>query len=235
MLLTLALSILKKDFIRNCCIIKMIESSQYYDIDILHDSVFIRLKDQDNYILLSANNEEDGIRLLSKNVTKQDRFFFTIDWWPCMTVDRRVLYHSDCVQLYLPDSVEIAADEEGVIVLTDDMSSYIHKRYDHKDHVSEAYIKERIRAGCAFGIIDSGVLAGWVMTHEEGTMGVLTVLPEFRRKGYAQKLNSMLVKRLREEGSPCLVHILKENKPSLALANKSGMIYSCDVHWVGLE
>lgn len=234
-LMAQAKCILKKNYIRNYCILEMLKTSENLDIDILNESIFIRLKNQENFVMLSASSCADGEVLLKRNLRTEDKAFYTIDEWPSLTEGKKMKYHSDCVQLYLPESVTHKGDKEGIITLTEDMASYIHERYDHKHVISLDYIRERINVGTAYGIMDNDVLAGWVMTHEEGTMGVLTVLPEFRRKGYAQKLNAALVKNLRAQGKPCLVHIIKGNIPSLTLSKKNGMVYSCDVHWIVLE
>ncbi len=234
-LITQAKRLLEKDFIRNYCIMEMMKDAKKVDIDLINESVFIRLKDGQSFVMLSATNRQEGEALLKRNVREDDRAFYTVDSWPILFEGKKLHYRSECVQLYLPESVPVTDDEEGVIPLTEDMAPYIHERYNMKHILSEDYIRERIKTGPGYGIKDQGVLAGWVMTHEEGTMGLLTVLPEYRRKGYAQKINEALVRSLRAQGKPCLVHIVKGNTASLALSEKSGMVYSCDVEWVMLD
>ncbi len=234
-LLVKAQDLLGKSFIRNYCILEMMKTAADIDVDMLNESVFIRLRNQESFVMLSASDRGEGEMLLKRNIKGEDKAFYTVGEWPILTEGKNVKYHSQCVQLYLPESVPVTEDEEGVISLTEEMAPYIHERYDHNHVISEEYIRERIRTGPAYGIMDQGILAGWVMTHEEGTMGVLTVLPEYRRKGYAQKLNAALVRNLRALGKPCLVHIIKGNTASLALSEKSGMVYSCDVDWIVLE
>lgn len=233
-LLIQAQKLLEKDLIRNYCVLEMMKGAQDIDIDILNESAFIRLNNQESFVMLSASTREDGENLIKRNLKSNDKAFYTIGEWPILTEGKDVNYLSQCVQLYLPESVPVTEDDEGIIPLTEEMAPYIHERYDHKHILSQDYIRDRIRSGPAFGIMDQGILAGWVMTHEEGTMGVLTVLPEYRRKGYAQKLNAALVRNLRELGKPCLVHIIKGNAASLSLSKKSGMVYSCDVNWIML-
>lgn len=227
-----AVKLLERDYTRNYCILEMMKASENPDIDILNESVFIRPKDQGSFVMLSAPDRKDGEALLGRNLTRDDKAFYTIGSWPFLTGAKRARFHSECVQLYMPASVPAAEDEEGITALSEDMAPYIHGHYDHKDVVTEEYIRERIRKGPALGVMDHGVLAGWVMTHEEGTMGVLTVLPQYRRRGYASKLTSALIRRLRTLGKPCIAHIIKGNVPSLTMSKKLGMVYSCDVDWI---
>lgn len=54
------------------------------------------------------------------------------------------------------------------------------------------YIRGRVNAGEMFGAYSQGELAGFIGIHEEGSMGMLEVLPSFRRQG----VGSLLVARL---------------------------------------
>lgn len=234
-LLSRAEEILKKDILRNYCVLEMMKGAQCYDVDILNESVFIRRMDGGLTVMLSAPSKEDGEALIQRNVRDDDGFFYTVGSWPKLVQGRKVKVHNQCDQLYLPVTVEIQDDEEGIIPLTADMAPYIHENYEYKHIMSVDYIRERILKGHAFGVMDNGILAGWAMTHEEGTMGILTVLPSFRRKGYAKKVTAALVKSLRAQGNPCIVHIVKGNTPSLTLSYKNGMVYDCDVEWIILD
>lgn len=149
--------------------------------------------------------------------------------------EKEIRQFSDCVQLFLPEDAVVEADMSGVVPLEPEMASFIHDHYEYSHIISKKYIKDRIKAGPAFGIMENGKPVGWVMTHEEGTMGILQVLPEYRRRGLAFKLDCALVNSLRKMGKPCISHIVKGNTASLSVSEKMGFKYSCDVQWIILE
>ncbi|MCX7774149.1 MAG: hypothetical protein N2376_13665, partial [Clostridia bacterium] len=99
-----AITILNRDYIRNYCILELIRisKSQQIDADIENDAVFIRLNDNGSFVMLSAPEKRDGELLLKRNLTSDDKYFYTIDEWPAITEGKKLKYSSNCVQLYLP-------------------------------------------------------------------------------------------------------------------------------------
>ena len=64
---------------------------------------------------------------------------------------------------------------------------------------------------------------GIIGCHLEGSMGLLVVLPEYRRKGYALQMESFLISTLQERGCYCFGQVVKGNHASEALQVKAGM------------
>ena len=141
---------------------------------------------------------------------------------------------SGCLQLYLPESVRVAADPTGIVDLAPGHAAYVHQHYGARAETSEEYLRERIERAPAVGVMVDGVLAGFVMTHEEMTMGVMEVLPEFRRRGLATRLNANLVTRMRERNLPCIIEIIANNHASLKLAAAAGFLPLQKAHWIHL-
>ena len=63
------------------------------------------------------------------------------------------------------------------------------------------YVEDRLKAGVIFGAFVDGRLAGFVGEHHEGSMGMLEVVPEFRRRGIAQALEAALIRLHRTKKS----------------------------------
>lgn len=94
------------------------------------------------------------------------------------------------------------------------------------------YIRERIEEGM-IGAWYQGELAGFMGTHEDGTMGLLEVLPQFRRLGIAKALESEMIRRLRAQGRRTYGNIFKDNALSLEVHLKMGTLLSEDpVYWL---
>ena len=73
---------------------------------------------------------------------------------------------------------------------------------------------------------EGGTLAGFMGEHLEGSMGLLYVFPELRRKGYATELEKTMIARTLREGHIPFAQIEKNNSASLALQRKLGLVIS---------
>lgn len=97
----------------------------------------------------------------------------------------------------------------------------------------EGYIRERLAAGAVFGAFCGNDLAGFIGMHSEGSMGMLEVLPQFRRKGIATALESFLVNRLLSQGRVPYGQVVIGNTASLNLQKKLGFTVSeKTVSWI---
>jgi tRNA (guanine37-N1)-methyltransferase len=84
------------------------------------------------------------------------------------------------------------------------------------------YVKERLIAGM-LGIYVNGELAGFIGTHPEGSIGLLEVLPSFRRRGLAFQLETAMMRRQQSLERVPYAHIKLGNEASIALHKKLGM------------
>lgn len=74
-----------------------------------------------------------------------------------------------------------------------------------------------------------GKLVGFAGLHSEGSMGLLTVLPDYRRRGFAQQIYSALINSQLEKGRIPYAQIYTDNINSLNLQKKLGFTLSSDV------
>ena len=71
-----------------------------------------------------------------------------------------------------------------------------------------------------------GQLVGFIGEHLEGSMGLLYVFPEFRRRGFAVDLQKHFIARTMENGFIPFGQVEKNNQASLNLQKKIGMTIS---------
>ena len=90
-------------------------------------------------------------------------------------------------------------------------------------HDSADYLRERSRAGELWGIYEEGKLAGFMGLHEEGSMGILAILPEFRRRGLASVLESWVIGQQLKQGQVPYGHVIEGNDASTALQESLGL------------
>ena len=97
----------------------------------------------------------------------------------------------------------------------------------------EAYLRSRIECGELFGGFMGEELVGFAGRHVEGSVGLLEVLPPYRRQGFATVLEGYLINRELAQGHIPYGQVLVENTPSLALQRSLGMTISDEkLYWV---
>ena len=88
------------------------------------------------------------------------------------------------------------------------------------------YLCSLLDRGQLFGGFQNGTLAGFVGRHAEGSIGLLEILPQYRRQGFATALERYMIDL---ELSLCHIpfgQVLTDNAPSLALQRSLGMTIS---------
>lgn len=109
--------------------------------------------------------------------------------------------------------------------------SFVQAHYSLMD--DPEYIGLRLGSGDFLGAFVGGSLAGFIGTHDEGSMGMLEVLPEYRRRGIAAQLETELANRLLARGRVPFAQIEARNAASLALHRKLGFDLSEEkVYWL---
>ena len=81
-----------------------------------------------------------------------------------------------------------------------------------------------------------GELAAWCLVHgDDGSLGPLYTKDKFRKRGLAELVSTVLIKKLVAKNVIPYVHIVEENTPSLGLAAKfAGMEFTHDCLWFGV-
>lgn len=109
---------------------------------------------------------------------------------------------------------------------------FVLENYHHPGSVEE-HIRGRIAEGM-LGAEIGGQLAGFIGVHEEGAMGLLEVLPAFRRRGLAEALEAALIRRQLDRGCLPYAQVRTGNAASEALQRKLGLTLDSRVlYWVG--
>lgn len=113
--------------------------------------------------------------------------------------------------------------------------SFVHQTYGFikNDPNGIEYAKERIDATMYGGFIN-GKCIGFIGTHPEGTMGLLEILPEYRKHGYGLALEQYLANEFIKQNRYPFCHILETNSASIKLQEQLGMWLSDNrrVYWM---
>lgn len=116
-------------------------------------------------------------------------------------------------------------------LLTPEWAPYVYQHYSHA-FGGVAYMEGAIRRGM-LGAFVGQTLAGFVGFHSEGTIGMLEVLPAYRRRGLGEVLLRGAVRLALERGQYAFGQVFIDNAPSLALQQKVGMSVSDEIlYWL---
>lgn len=108
--------------------------------------------------------------------------------------------------------------------------AWIRDTYELAD---DAELRKLIELGDLFVGVKDGEKAGFIGFHLEGSMGLLHVLPRFRKRGYGRELESFLIAKALERGWIPYGQVEPQNVKSMGLQDKLGMeISEKTVYWL---
>lgn len=94
--------------------------------------------------------------------------------------------------------------------------------YSHPEFLRPGELEVLLAAGRVIGGFEEGRLVGFVGEHPHGSMGMLEVLPDARRRGWGSALAAAKIRQLLGEGRLPWAEVLPDNDASLALELSMG-------------
>lgn len=108
---------------------------------------------------------------------------------------------------------------------------FIKRHYSHD--IGDEYIAARLLQGNMYGGYIDGEIVGFIGLHEEGTMGLLEVLPQYHRMKIASTLQAWLSNHLISQGKTPMAQIVQTNTASLSLQRSMGFEISDQlIYWM---
>ena len=107
---------------------------------------------------------------------------------------------------------------------------FIRETYTGFD-ADDAYLQRCLKRGM-LGIETEGQLAGYIGTHDEGAMGLLQILPQYRRRHFAEALETAMIRFLMAEGLPVWGQVEESNTASRRLQEKLGFAWGDMCYWL---
>ena len=232
------ISLLKKDEIKNINMLNFMESYPVRSLERIGNSVLLRGVSDCLWVYISSPDERE-LKDVAERLTEEDRDFAAIEEWmlPILIPRGRTLsWELSMTRLVLPEHVAFPkALLSPLTPLSLDDADYIYEHSIYQNVTRPDFIRGRIQGGPSAGIRDSGKLAAWLMTQDDGSIGVLHVLDEYRGRGYAYDLTVYLIARLREQGRLPFVNIEDTNTKSMNLALKLGFRKDRRIHWFKIK
>jgi 8-oxo-dGTP diphosphatase len=230
------LNFLKADLIRNMNIINFIENYPVYCIERVGNSIVVKGTSDRNWVYISCRNI-DELAAIKKSLEDDDTCFAAVEDWmiPILTVNKTIKWKLSTIKLYLPENAVLPDSKYALSSLKAEDAQYIYKNSDYKDYLSKEYIQERIKNGISAGIYDSGRLIAWCITQDDGAVGFLHVMPEYRLRGYGRKVTINVINKVRQHGKIPFVHIESTNVKSMKLALSLGFVKDRYINWFEIK
>lgn len=157
------------------------------------------------------------------------------DWMiPIITEKRKAEWILTTMRYCLPDDVEIPENKMEVIPLTTDHIGFIISQSNYKQFLTPAYIEERITKSISAAIFKKDKLVAWGLTHDDGALGSLHVLDEYRKKGYGKEILISLIHQNRKLGKISFAQIEEKNLKATNLIEQLGFVIDRRVSWIKL-
>ena len=176
---------------------------------------------------LACEDQAAGIALLDRYIGSDCRLLMVSDYAVGQTAFERYGFSEklECYQFaYYGEKPIIdtrlfirAAEEQDLTMLTG------HYRMISPEELEEVVRRKSILLGYY-----EGQPVGFIGEHLEGSMGILYVLPEYRRRGFGTALQNCLIAKTMDEGFVPFGQVEKGNRKSLRLQEKIGMTGSDD-------
>ena len=132
--------------------------------------------------------------------------------------------------LYGPDGR--GEDGFSIRVLSEKFIPFVTEHYSEIG--TEEYGTDRIRHGAVYGAFYDEKLVGFIADHEEGSIGMLYVLPEYRKRHVAMALETYCMNLAIERGEIPYGQIVLGNEPSISLQEKMGICFAKEtIVWMG--
>ena len=102
-------------------------------------------------------------------------------------------------------------------------TAYLDVLSTEYEHGSREYMAERIAEGVMLGAFVEGELAGFVGEHIEGSMGLLHVMPAFRRHHIGSALERAMIRETMLRGHTAYCQVFPDNGASHSLQRRLGL------------
>ncbi len=228
--------LLKTDSISNMSMLGFFSKQSMIKSLRVGDSLMAQGKSDEEWWYLSCNKPEDFEWFLD-NTGKEDRFLAAIN---DMMLDKirskyTCTWTLSCTRFYLPKEAIIPESSLPLSLLSTTDAEHIYFNSNYKIYSSVDYMREQIKQGIGIAYRQEQTLAGWVLTHDDGAMGMLHVLPKFRKRGIARALVTDLTKKIRDKGFLPYTYVEPSNTASMELVKSLGFVPDRNIHWVCLN
>ncbi len=125
--------------------------------------------------------------------------------------------------------------QEGLIEIRPLKAEHLSIVREHYDMVDDdSYVAERIESGMMFGAFLDEAIVGFIGMHGEGSLGLLEVFPEYRKRNIGKALTTYMINWSLEKGMTPFGQVAVGNAASEKLQESLGLCFSKQyLYWMG--
>jgi 8-oxo-dGTP diphosphatase len=231
-----ALRILEADLTKNISLINFLKYNQILNVEIIENSVVAVGVSDRRWVYISCNDIKE-LSLIKNTLKREDDNFASIDDWifPVLTKGKEIIWDLCMIQYYLPDDIRLPSSKFNTTPLTESDAQIVFNNSEYKQYISIEYVKDCIRKGISAGLYDNNKLVSWSITQDDGAIGFLHTLDEYRRKGFGFNITLSMIEQVRNNGDLPFANVLPTNKRSIDLLLKLGFKESKRIHWFQIK
>jgi GNAT superfamily N-acetyltransferase len=151
---------------------------------------------------------------------------------PIINEKKKFEWTLSTMRWYLPDNVEVAENTYKTFPLSPEHIGFIISQSNYKQFLTPRYIKERITKSISACIYENEKLVAWGLTHDDGALGSLNVLDEYRGKKYGTEIVLSLIHQCRALGKIPFAQTEETNEKAIKLVTKLGFVMDRRVTWI---
>lgn len=227
-----ALRFLQRDPISNADLLDRLSHGLYRRITLAPDGVLLLDADSDVY-LLSAETESSNKVLLEQ---ARDDGCHILSYRGPIPIEAAIScmgFGGGNTSIQAVYTAKAPVPLSGRLTFSPLDLSYLDQVTTHYHLLPREEVAKHLQEGTLFGGFFQDKLAGFVGLHGEGSMGMLFVLPEYRRQGFARDLEGYLINRQLSAGHTPYAQVLLENAASMTLQRQMGLTFATRlIHWI---
>lgn len=230
------LDFIKGNLRKNLSLLNFIEENPIYSAEKNGNSVLVRGVSDYPWVYLESRNEAELKNLISK-LNPEDNYFAAVQDWIIPFLLQKKTKHWDIrtYQFHLSSDVQVPEAHGEILPLQIKDVDTIYEHVIYKMALTKNYIKDRIMKGYTASIRKDGKLVAWVLTHDDGAIGCLTVLDGYRNKGLGTNVCAKLISKIRREGKDPFLYLGEGSKEGETFFLNLGFKKSIPANWLYLR
>jgi 8-oxo-dGTP diphosphatase len=208
-------------------------AEEYPLLEVLQDGQMLmcRFKSDEEWCHFSYNCTHAFIRAFFRHNKRGQYIVISDDGvFDQVQLDHRKAWSIACYRLF-QETDRSLPEYPGLQRICKEHLSLVYDNSKYQQFLSMDYLTKRMELGGGFCIEQDGQPVAWVMTHDDGSVGMLHVLDKYRGRGYARLLVLAMSGEVRKKGRPVFAHIEPVNLPSLNLFQSLGFEVRSKVTW----
>jgi hypothetical protein len=185
---------------------------------------------------LIGKNPDELNALLAKNISKTKYYYSVEDSLiPLLSQYGEIEWIMRTKRYILDENVSIPKPDFELRKVEPSYASQIFENSEYQDFTSIEYIKGRLKTDISAGVFIKRQLIAWGFCHDDGALGFLHVLYEYRNKGLGLDIVLQLVHQKRSLNKAVFCNIVPENAISQRIVAQLGFRFDREVSWLKLK